>query len=182
MAAKAVAFTEALKPEFQEYAKNIVNNASAFADECQNLGMTVVSGGTDNHLFLIDAVSSFGLSGRQAAAALSECGITLNKNGIPFDKESPMVTSGLRIGTAAISSLGMDNEAVKEIASIINFVLLNTKAGTIEKGKNAGKPSKIAILLDDSIKVDANNRVKELLTKFVLYPELDLDFLKEQFC
>ena len=182
MAAKAVAFTEALKPEFQEYAQNIVDNASAFADECQNLGMSVVSGGTDNHLFLIDAVTSFGLTGRQAATALSMCNITLNKNGIPFDKESPMVTSGLRIGTAAITSIGMDKDAVKEIASIIKFVLENTKAGTIEKGKNAGKPSKVAIVIDDKTVEQAQNRVKDLLNKFVLYPELDLNFLKEEFC
>ena len=182
MAAKAVAFTEALKPEFQEYAQNIVTNADAFATECQNLGMSVVSGGTDNHLFLIDAVSSYGLSGRQAAAALSACGITLNKNGIPFDKESPMITSGLRIGTAAITSLGMDSDAVKEIANIIANVLKNTKAGVVQSGKNAGKPSKIAIILDDKIVEDAKESVQKLLNRFVLYPELDLEFLEEQFC
>jgi glycine hydroxymethyltransferase len=182
MAAKGVAFTEALKPEFQTYAQNVVKNADAFATECQNLGMTIVSGGTENHLFLIDVMSSYGLSGRQAAAALSECGITLNKNGIPFDKESPMVTSGLRIGAPAITSLGMDTDAVKEIAAIIKKILDGTKAGVVAKGKNEGKPSKIAIILDENVKETAIAEVKELLSRFLLYPELDLDILKDLFC
>ncbi len=182
MAAKGIAFTEALKPEFQVYAQNIVKNSSAFAEECQKLGMTIVSGGTENHLFLIDAVSSFGLTGRQAAQALAECGITLNKNGIPFDKESPMVTSGLRIGTAAITTLGMGISEMKEIAAIISTVLKGTKAGIVDKGANAGKPSKVTIVLDDAIQSNAQKMVKELLAKFLLYPELDLAFLKEQFC
>ena len=181
MAAKGVAFTEALKPEFATYAQNIVDNAQAFAQECIDLGMSVVSGGTDNHLFLIDAVSSFGLSGRQAAAALAECGITLNKNGIPFDKESPMITSGLRIGTPAITSLGMDSSAVKEIASIIKLILENTKAGVVASGKNEGKPSKISYTIDEATKNSAIASVKELLSRFLLYPELDLNFLKDQF-
>jgi glycine hydroxymethyltransferase len=181
MAAKGVAFTEALKPEFATYAQNVVKNASAFAAECQDLGMTIITGGTDNHLFLIDAVSSFGLTGRQAAAALADCGITLNKNGIPFDKESPMVTSGLRIGTPAVTSLGMDEPAVKEIATIIKKILSATKAGVVAKGKNQGKPSKIAYILDESVKNSVNIEIKALLARFLLYPELDLKFLKDQF-
>ncbi|MCL1947171.1 MAG: glycine hydroxymethyltransferase [Chitinivibrionia bacterium] len=181
MAAKAVAFTEALKPEFRGYAQKIVSNSKTLAQACKDEGMEVVSGGTDNHLFLIDAVKSFGLSGRQAAGALFECGITLNKNSIPFDKESAMITSGLRAGTAAVSTLGMGENEMKEIAKIFKLILKNTKAGIVEKGENAGKPSKISYIIDEKIKVEAKEKVKTLLSKFTLYPELDLEFLKRHF-
>ncbi|MDR0305015.1 MAG: glycine hydroxymethyltransferase [Chitinispirillales bacterium] len=181
MAAKAIAFTEALKPEFREYAKKIVSNSKSLAQACKDEGMEVVSGGTDNHLFLIDAVKSFGLSGRQAAGALFECGVTLNKNSIPFDKENAMITSGLRVGTAAVSTLGMGEYEMKEIAKIFSLILRNTKAGVVEKGENAGKPSKISYIIDEKIKVEAKEKVKSLLAKFVLYPELDLEFLKKRF-
>ncbi len=93
-----------------------------------------------------------------------------------------MVTSGLRIGTPAVTSLGMDTEAVKEIAAIIKFILEGTKAGTVAKGPNTGKPSKIAIVLDESVKTEAIAKAKELLGRFLLYPELDLDILKGLFC
>jgi glycine hydroxymethyltransferase len=181
MAAKAVAFTEALKPEFREYAQKIVKNSSDLANACKSEGMQIVSGGTDNHLFLIDAVKSFGLSGRQAAAALFECGITLNKNSIPFDRENAMITSGLRVGTAAVSTLGMGESEMKEIAKLFSLILKNTKAGTVEKGDNAGKPSKITYIIDEKIKAEAKEKVKTLLSGFVLYPELDLEFLKKHF-
>ena len=180
MAAKAVAFTEANKAEFKTYAQSIVKNSSALAQACMDEGMTVVSNGTDNHLLLID-VTPLGLTGRQAAAALSSCGITLNKNAIPFDKESPMVTSGLRLGTPAVTTLGMGTDEVKEIASIVKQVLDNTKAGVVEKGKNQGKPSKIKYILDDDAKKQATERVKALLDRFPVYPELDLPFLQSHF-
>jgi len=182
MAAKAVAFTEALKPEFRQYAQKVVANSKALAKACKDEGMEIISGGTDNHLFLIDAVKSFGLSGRQAAAALFECGVTLNKNSIPFDKENALITSGLRAGTAAISTLGMGENEMKEIAKIFALILKNTKAGIVESGANAGKPSKIAYILDEKVKIEAKEKVKTLLNKFVLYPELDLEFLKKHFC
>jgi glycine hydroxymethyltransferase len=181
MAAKAVAFTEALKPEFRQYAKKIVANSKALAQACKGAGMEILSGGTDNHLFLIDAVKSFGLSGRQAASALFECGVTLNKNSIPFDKENALVTSGLRVGTAAVSTLGMGESEMKEIAQIISLILKNTKAGVVEKGENAGKPSKISYITDEKTKDEAKEKVKSLLSRFVLYPELDLEFLKKHF-
>ncbi len=180
MAAKAVAFREANKPEFKHYAQKIATNAKAFAQACISEGMTVVSGGTDNHLLLID-VTPLGLTGRQAAAALVRCGITLNKNAIPFDPLSPMITSGLRVGTPAITTLGMGIEEVKEIASIIKYVISNTKAGTIEKGKNAGQPSKIAYDIEEEVIHTANARVKALLDRYPLYPELDLEFLEKSF-
>ena len=183
MAAKAVAFTEANTPAFAEYARKVVENAAAFAEACVKEGMTLITGGTDNHLFLVDAVSSFDLSGRQAADALEECGITINKNGIPFDKLSPMVTSGLRIGTPAITSLGMGKAEMAEIASIIATVLRGTKRGTIPAGKkNAGQPSNVEYVLDPETKKSASARVKALLSKFVLYPQIDLEFLRKHFC
>jgi len=181
MAAKAIAFTEALKPEFREYAQKVVANSAALAQACKDEGMEIVSGGTDNHLFLIDAVKSFGLTGRQAAAALFECGITLNKNSIPFDRENALITSGLRVGTAATSTLGMGESEMKEIAKLFSLILKNTKTGIVESGANAGKPSKITYQLDEKVKSEAKEKVKTLLNKFVLYPELDLEFLKKHF-
>jgi len=181
MAAKAVAFTEALKPEFGEYAKRVVANSAALAQACKDEGMEIVSGGTDNHLFLIDAQKSFGLTGRQAAGALFECGVTLNKNSIPFDKENALITSGLRAGTAAVSTLGMGESEMKEIAKIFSLILKNTKVGIVDKGANAGKPSKITYIIDEKIKAEAKQKVETLLSKFVLYPELDLEFLKRHF-
>jgi len=181
MAAKAVAFTEALKPELCEYAQKIVSNSKGLAKACKDEGMEIISGGTDNHLFLIDAVKSFGLSGRQAAGALFECGVTLNKNSIPFDKENALITSGLRVGTAAVSTLGMGENEMKEIAKTFSLILKNTKAGVVEKGENAGKPSKITYIIDEKVKLEAKSKVENILSGFILYPELDLEFLKKHF-
>jgi glycine hydroxymethyltransferase len=180
IAAKAVAFTEANTPEFKTYARAIVANAQALAQACIAQGITVVTGGTDNHLMLI-VVTPFGLSGRQGAGALTECNITLNKNAIPFDKESPMVTSGMRLGTPAITTLGMQPAQMKEIAAIIKLILANTKAGVVESGANAGKPSKIKFVLEEKAREEARKRVKALIEKFPVYPNLDLAFLMKQF-
>lgn len=180
MAAKAIAFKEANQPSFKAYAERVVQNAKAFAQACMDEGLKVVSGGTDNHLLLID-VTPFGLTGRQAAAALVRCGITLNKNAIPFDIHSPTITSGLRIGTPAITTLGMGVEEVKTIASIIKYVLGKMKPGVIQKGKRAGAPSKIAYEIDEEVLQTASAKVKTLLDRFPLYPELDLEYLKKYF-
>jgi glycine hydroxymethyltransferase len=180
IAAKAIAFTEANKPEFKVYARTIVNNSQAFANCCIKENMTVISGGTDNHLFLID-VTPFGLTGRQAAGALRECHITLNKNSIPFDKESPLTTSGLRVGTPAVTTLGMGAAEMQEIAAIFKLVLSNTKAGVVESGSNAGKPSKINYALLPTAREEAVRRVGRLLSRFKVYPELDLDVLRGYF-
>ncbi|MCP4296254.1 MAG: glycine hydroxymethyltransferase [Proteobacteria bacterium] len=180
MAAKAIAFCEANKREFKEYAQNIVKNSQALAQACKSEGLTVVSGGTDNHLLLID-VTPFGLTGRQAAAALVKCGITLNKNAIPFDKHTPMITSGLRLGTPATTTLGLGITEMREIASIIKLVISNLTPGIVASGKNAGSPSKIAYNLDDSVVKQAKERVKVLLDQYPLYPELDLEFMQKQF-
>lgn len=180
IAAKAVAFTEANTPAFREYARAIVDNATTLAQACIDEGMQVVSGGTDNHLMLID-VTPFGLTGRQAAAVLTSCNITLNKNAIPFDTQSPLITSGMRIGTPAVTSLGMRGAQMKEIAAIIKFVLSNTRAGVVEQGANAGQPSKVNYVLDAAIAAAARKRVNALLGAYPVYPELDLAFLKKHF-
>lgn len=180
MAAKGVAFTEANEMSFQTYAAKIVENAQALAAGCIAEGMTVISGGTDNHLLLID-VTPFGLTGKQAASALTECHITLNKNAIPFDKESPLITSGLRLGTPAVTTLGMGVEEMRTLASIIKTVLSGTHPGTIESGKNAGKPSKSNYILDETAKTEAKAAVAALLNRFPVYPELDLARLKREF-
>ncbi|OQY31677.1 MAG: serine hydroxymethyltransferase [Anaerolineaceae bacterium 4572_5.2] len=147
MAAKAVAFTEAASPEFKEYAHNIVRNSHALAQACIAEGMTLSTGGTDNHLMLID-VRSFGINGRQAALALRECNLTLNRNALPFDTNGPWYTSGLRVGTPAVTTVGMGEAEMKEIAAIIQLVLENTQPAAIASGKNAGKPSKAKYIVE----------------------------------
>ncbi|MCF6093208.1 serine hydroxymethyltransferase [Microaerobacter geothermalis] len=151
IAAKAVAFGEALKPEFKDYAKKIVENSKALADALLERGFQLVSGGTDNHLILID-VRNLGLTGKTAEKLLDDVGITVNKNTIPFDPESPFVTSGIRIGTAAVTTRGMDKNAMTEIADLIQLTLKNPE--------------------DESAQTEARKRVKALCEKFLLYKEL----------
>ena len=122
IAAKAVAFKEALSPEFNEYQKQIVANAKVLADEMKACGFRVVSGGTDNHLMLID-VTSKGFKGKAVQELLDKVRITCNKNMIPFDKESPFVTSGIRLGTPSLTSRGMKEADMKNIAQLINQTL-----------------------------------------------------------
>ncbi len=178
LAAKAIAYTEALEPSFATYAQKIVVNAKALAQACIDEGISVATGGTDNHLMLLD-VRSFGLNGRQAEGALRDCGITLNRNSLPFDPNGPWYTSGLRIGTPAVTTLGMGPEEMKEIAAIIKLVLANTKAATITKGAKAGETSKARAVTPQVIVTQARGRVATLLDKFLLYPELDLSLLLE---
>ena len=163
-------------PAYQDWAHKVQENARELAKECINLGMKLQTGGTDNHLMLID-VTTYGLTGRQAENAMFECGVTLNRNTLPFDPQGPWWTSGIRVGTPAVTTLGMGKEEMKEIASIIDFVLKNTKPGLTKEGK----PAKGKIDLDDATKEAAKKRVDALLSKFVLYPELDIDFLKKAF-
>jgi glycine hydroxymethyltransferase len=122
IAAKAVAFKEALEPDFKEYQKNIVKNAKKLGQELSDRGIDLVSGGTDNHMMLVD-LSSLGVTGKEAEEALGRAGITVNKNAIPFDTRSPAVTSGVRIGTPAITSRGMGDQAMVQIAESISTVL-----------------------------------------------------------
>ncbi len=153
IAAKAVSFGEALQPEFKQYAERIVKNAQAFAEGLIQEGLTLVSGGTDNHLVLVD-VRNLGLTGKVAEHLLDEVGITTNKNTIPNDPESPFVTSGVRMGTPAVTSRGFDEAAMKEVASIIALTLKNP---------------------EDTAKHDeARARVAALCAKFPLYEGLGI--------
>lgn len=122
IAAKAVCFREAMKPEFKNYQKQIVKNAKAFADEMAKLKYRIVAGGTDTHLFLVDLTDK-NISGKDAALALEKAGITLNKNLIPYDPKPPLVTSGIRIGTPAVTTRGMKEAEMRRIARMIDEVL-----------------------------------------------------------
>lgn len=123
IAAKAVCFYEALQPEFKAYQQQVIKNCAVMADTLKEQGFRIVSGGTDNHLCLVDVKSSIGMSGKQAEKLLDEAGITCNKNTIPFDPEKPFVTSGIRLGSAAMTTRGMKEEQFKQIALWIADVL-----------------------------------------------------------
>ncbi len=180
IAAKAVAFTEANRPEFKTYAQAIVRNARVLAEACLSEGLDVVTGGTDNHLLLID-VRGFGLTGRQAAGAMHECGITLNFNSLPGDPNGPWYTSGMRIGTPAITTLGMGAEEMSEIASLLKHVLAHTTPRLVDSGPRAGQPSRARYEIGQRATEEARARVQALLDKFPLYPQLDLAFLERHF-
>lgn len=150
ISAKAVAFGEALQDSFKEYAGQIIANAKRLAEGLQKEGIRLVSGGTDNHLLLLD-MQTLGLTGKVAEKVLDEVGITVNKNTIPFDPQSPFVTSGIRIGTAAVTSRGFGLEEMDEIASIIAFTLKNHE--------------------DEAKLKEVVARVEALTGKFTLYPE-----------
>ncbi len=181
LAAKAVAFTEANTTEFRSYARQIVRNAQVLAESLKSEGLNVLTDGTDNHMVLLNVQASHGLTGRQAAGALRSCGITLNFNSIPFDPNGPLITSGLRLGTPAVTTLGMDIDEMREIANIIRTVLDATKPEIIKEGPNAGKPSKKEFVLDVNVQKKQRARVQELLKKYPLYPNIDLDLLKKYF-
>lgn len=151
IAAKAVAFGEALKPEFREYAENIVKNAKAFTEGLKAEGFRLVSGGTDNHLILVD-VRNKNLTGKEAEKLLDNIGITCNKNTIPFDPASPFVTSGIRLGTPAATTRGFKEEDFKEVASIMGLVLNNPE--------------------DTDKHAEAAKRVAALCAKYPLYTNL----------
>ncbi len=180
MAAKLVALEEAESDSFKEYAKKIVENSSSLASSFLSRGVKVLTGGTDNHLMLID-VSPFSLNGRQAESLLRECGITLNRNALPFDKNGAWYTSGLRLGTAALTSLGMGRSEMEEIADIITTVLSSAEPYVLSKGEKKGEISKNKARIKASIKEESKRRVKELLKRFPLYKELDLEYLLSNF-
>jgi len=151
IAAKAVAFHEALQPEFKEYAQQIVKNAKALAEELVAGGLRLVSGGTDNHLLLVD-LNPKNVTGKDAQFALEDAGIIANRNTIPFDTRSPFITSGLRLGTAAMTTRGMKESEMKEVAALILKVLDNPN--------------------DSELKLKVRQDVEELCNKFPIYPEL----------
>ena len=148
IAAKAVALKEALSPEFKEYAHQIVKNAKALADTLQADGFRIVSGGTDNHLMLVDLTSK-NITGKLAQNLLDEVGITANKNTIPFEKLSPFVTSGIRLGSPALTTRGFKEEDMVEVANIIALVLDNPE--------------------DEGARKEASQRVAALCAKYPLY-------------
>ena len=151
IAAKAVALGEVLAPSFKDYAAKIVTNAKRLADALKKEGFQLVSDGTDNHLLLVD-VRTVNLTGKAAEHILDEVGITVNKNTIPFDPESPFVTSGIRIGTAAVTTRGFTEEDMDEIAAIISHEKKNPE--------------------DQESQSQAKKRVEALSGKYELYPSL----------
>lgn len=173
MAAKAVALTEASGPGFAAYAAEVVANASALAEALMSHGVTVVTGGTDNHLVVLD-VRPFGLTGRQAEGALREAGLTANRNVIPRDPNGSWYTSGLRLGTPAVSTLGMGRAEMSEIAELIQSVLVSTTPASIATGPNAGQPSKARFELEPPAGEAARSRVTDLLAHHPLYPGIEL--------
>ena len=180
MAAKLVALEEVSEEGFKDYAEQVVRNSKTLAENCKNLGMNIVTGGTDNHLFLVD-VRSYGLTGRQAESALRDCRITLNRNSIPFDPNGAWYTSGIRAGTPAVTTLGMKEADMQEIAEIVYIVLSASEAETITKGKNAGQKSKVRYKVKEGVKEELGKRIDALLSRYPVYPELDLPFLLRHF-
>lgn len=169
MAAKAIAFKEANTPAFQRYAHQIVANARALAGQLMKRGVKLTTDGTDNHLMVFDVASTFGLTGRQAELALREARLTVNRNSIPFDTNGAWYTSGVRIGTPAITTLGMKEDEMRQIADCIFDLLENTKAGRDEKN---GKLSRAKIEIDPEVLRSVQSTIASLLSEYPLYPEL----------
>jgi glycine hydroxymethyltransferase len=173
MAAKAVALSEAAQPSFRQYAEAVVDNARVLAQGLVAGGIPVVTGGTDNHLVLLD-VRRFGLNGRQAEAALRAAGITLNRNVVPDETNGYWYTSGLRLGTPAVTTLGMGANEMEEIAEVVASVLRASSAGVVTSGPSKGKPSLVQFRLEERIARTARSKVADLLTRHPLYPEIAL--------
>ena len=154
VAGKAAAFYEALQPAYKDYCMQVVKNAKTLAETLLNLGYDIVSGGTDTHVVLID-ISQTGISGKKAEITLEEAGMTTNKNMVPFDEKSPMITSGVRVGTAALTTRGMGEDEMIQIAHLMDKVIRNHQ--------------------DESIIMNTRNAVSELCSQFPLYEEPELD-------
>lgn len=151
IAAKAVAFGENLQPEFRTYSEQVIRNAQALADALIGLGYNIISGGTDNHLMLID-LRNKNVTGKQAQETLDQAGITVNKNAVPFDDKSPFITSGIRIGTPAITTRGMREPEMRLVADLINRVITNVE--------------------NPNVFQEVAAEVRALCDRFPLYPEL----------
>jgi glycine hydroxymethyltransferase len=167
--AKAVALAEAATPEFRDYAGRIVENAKALADGLLRRGARLITGGTDNHLVLLD-VSAFGLTGRQAESALLQSEIVTNRNSIPRDPNGAWYTSGIRIGTPALTTRGLGPAEMDVIADLMVTVLTETSPGTTSKGV----PSKVSYELPDKVAERVASQATELVSGFPLYPGVDL--------
>lgn len=169
MAAKAVAFAEARTPDFQAYAQRIADNAQSLAEGFLTRGANLVTGGTDNHIVLLD-VSSFGLTGRQAESALLEAGVVTNRNSVPADPNGAWYTSGIRLGTPALTTRGFGHDEFDTVAELIVDVLSSTEAGTTK----AGGPSKASYVLADGVADRVLKQSADLLDRHPLYPGLVL--------
>jgi glycine hydroxymethyltransferase len=169
IAAKAVALAEARQPAFREYAQQVVDNAQALAGGLLSRGSRLVSGGTDNHLILVD-VTGYGLTGRQAESALLDCGIVTNRNAIPHDPNGAWYTSGIRLGTPALTTRGLGTGEMDQIAGLIHEVLSQARPGTTA----AGAPSKASYQLDPALTSRIQQQAADLLAGFPLYPSVDL--------
>lgn len=169
MAAKAVALAEARQPEFQTYAQNIASNAKSLAEGFLTRGAKLVTGGTDNHIVLLD-VASFGLTGRQAESALLDAGVVTNRNSVPNDPNGAWYTTGVRLGTPALTTRGFGHDEFDKVAEMIVDVLTNTEAGTTK----AGDPSKATYKLSPGVADRVRAQSAEMLDKHPLYPGLEL--------
>ena len=150
IAGKAVCFKEAMKPDFKDYAKQIKKNTEALAEGLRSEGLELVSGGTDNHLVLVD-LRDEDATGKEAEKALEDSNIVVNKNAVPYDPEPPMTTSGVRLGVPALTTRGMKEEEMKKIGGLISQVLREGKTGEVGR------------------------EVKEMLNEFPLYEDLEVE-------
>jgi glycine hydroxymethyltransferase len=169
MAAKAVALAEASRPDFATYAERIVDNARALAKGLLRRDATLVTGGTDNHLVLLDVGASYGLTGRQAESALLDAGVVTNRNAIPRDPNGAWYTSGVRLGTPALTTLGMGADELDEVAELIDTTLRATTPASASAG-----PSKAKYAIEAGVADKVRARAAELLTGFPLYPDIVL--------
>lgn len=172
MAAKAIAFKEAATPAYREYAGQIVKNSKALAEGLIEKGGNILTGGTDNHLCVMDVAKTFGLTGRQAEIVLRQAHLTVNRNAIPKDINGAWYTSGVRMGTPALTTLGMKEAQMGEIASIIYDLLKRTKPG---KDLKNGGLSRAKIEIQPDVIATAKTRVMDILKEFPLYPDLVID-------
>ena len=177
IAAKLIAFQEANTPAFSQYAHQIVANCKALAAELMRLGVRLTTEGTDNHLLVLDVASSFELTGRQAESALREARLTASRNSIPFDPQGPWYTSGVRLGTAALTTLGMKEKEMQEIATMIVRILKHTKSAF----DKSGEKSRAKYVLDPALCADIHREVDHLLGHFPLYAELMIDKKEENY-
>src|SRR4051795_962846 len=169
MAAKAVALAEAKTAEFQTYSQNVADNAKSLAEGSLKRDANLVTGGTDNHIVLLD-VSSFGLTGRQAESALLDAGVVTNRNSVPADPNGAWYTSGIRLGTPALTTRGFGADDFDRVADLMIDVLRNTTPGTTK----AGTPSKASYVLADGVADRVTSARAEMLDAHPLYPGLDL--------
>ncbi len=151
IAAKAVAFKEALQGDFKKYAEQVIKNAKALSDKLTSFGFKIISGGTDNHLMLID-LRNKNITGKMAQELLDEVGITCNKNAVPFDDKSPLITSGIRLGTPALTTRGMNEKDMEKVAEMINDIITNPGS--------------------DDVKKSVHKKIDDLTGEYPLYPEL----------